>query len=59
MLEWEAQKPYPDPRNKPLTSAELWLQQWLPPEASALFIASPRLPAGRGKSISVFADSQL
>ena len=59
MLQWEAQKPFPRPSASPSSQCHLWPQQWLPPEAPALFIASPKLPVGRGKSISVFADCRL
>ena len=50
--------PPPDPQQTP-NLCRLWPPQWLPPEVPALFIASPQFPAGRGKSISVFADRQL
>lgn len=56
-VQWVAQSPSPNPQPAPNPQPGLWLWQWLPPEAPALFMASPQLPAGRGKSISVFADS--
>lgn len=49
----------PRPSASSSFQCQFWPQQWLPPEAPTLFIASPELPVGRGKSIRVFANCRL